>query len=96
MSRRDRARDLTHPRAQGRHAPEQDELLGKMPVTYFADFAWYEGDPGFDKIAGCHWCNVAVGGWPEPRCWHLAARTLLEQGLRPLPKPVTDTTGADD
>jgi hypothetical protein len=35
------------------------------------------------RIARCHWCNVAVGGWPEPRCWHLAARLLIENGLRP-------------
>jgi hypothetical protein len=37
-------------------------------------------------IARCHWCNTVVGRCfsGEPECWHLAARLLLEQGLRPL------------
>jgi hypothetical protein len=47
-----------------------------------------EIDPGDLEgiIARCHWCNTVVGycysGRPE--CWHLAARMLLDQGLRPL------------
>jgi hypothetical protein len=37
-------------------------------------------------IAHCHWCNTVVGRCcsRKPECWHLAARVLLDQGLRPL------------
>jgi hypothetical protein len=37
-------------------------------------------------IARCHWCNTVVGRCysRRPECWHLAARVLLNQGLRPL------------
>jgi hypothetical protein len=39
-----------------------------------------------DLIARCHWCNTVVGRCygQVPTCWHMAARMLLEQGLRPL------------
>jgi hypothetical protein len=38
---------------EGKVATLQSKMncLGKMPVTSFADYAWYEGDPGFPNVA---------------------------------------------
>jgi hypothetical protein len=48
------------------------------------------GQIGPNELPGmidrCHWCNKVVGRcWAgTPTCWHLAARMLIAQGLRPL------------